>query len=123
MLPTWGVITRASIKEYSEAVRQRYRRIHKKEKGRLLAEFIQVMGYNRKAAIRLLSRSGVQRPKKRRGRTRSYGNETVEALRVIWEASDRLYSKRLQPFVCEMVGVMRQHEVLKVSAHLEADTG
>jgi hypothetical protein len=107
--------------EYSEAVRQRYKTVNKKEKGRLLDEFIQVTGYNRKSAIRLLSRNGVQSPKKHRGRRRRYGNEVVDALRDIWEASDRVCSKRLQPFMGEMVRVMRQHGELSVNADLEAE--
>jgi hypothetical protein len=114
-------MTRGSIMEYSEAVRQRYKTVNKKEKGRLLDEFIQVTGYNRKSAIRLLSRSGVQSPKKHRGRRRRYGNEAVAALRDIWEASDRVCSKRLQPFMGEMVRVMRQHGELSVNADLEAE--
>jgi hypothetical protein len=107
--------------EYREAMRQRYRQANKKGKGELLDEFIQVTGYNRKSVIRLLSRNGEQRQKKRRGRPRRYGNEAVNALREIWEVSDRLCSKRLQPFIGEMVRVMRQHGELTVNAHTEAE--
>jgi hypothetical protein len=107
--------------EYSEAVRQRNKTVNKKEKGRLLDEFIQVTGYNRKSAIRLLGRSGVQSPNKRRGRRRRYWSEAVDALRDIWEASDRLHSKRLQPFMGELVRVMRKHGELSVNADLEAE--
>jgi hypothetical protein len=114
-------MTRGSIIEYSEAVRQRYKAVNKKGKGRLLDEFIQVTGYNRKSAIRLLSMNSVQRLKKRRGRRRCYGNEVVDALRDIWEASDRLCSKRLHPFMGEIVRVMRQHGELLVNADLEAE--
>jgi hypothetical protein len=45
----------------------------------------------------------------------------VDALRKVWEASDRLCSKRLKPFVGEMVKVMRQHSELAVNASLEAE--
>ncbi len=33
----------------------------------------------------------------------------AEALRVVWEVSDRLCSKRLQLFLPEMVKVLRRH--------------
>ena len=33
----------------------------------------------------------------------------MPSLRVVWEASDRLCSKRLQPFLPEMIRVLRQH--------------
>jgi len=45
----------------------------------------------------------------------------AEALRVIWKASDRLCSKRLQPFLGEMVKVMRQHGEPAVNAGMEAE--
>ena len=91
----------------------------KKEKGKILDEFVQVTGYHRKAAIRLLRRGGSDQPGKRRGRRRRYGDEAVEALCQVWEASDRLCSKRLQPFIGELVRVMRRHGELAVTARVE----
>ncbi len=49
-------MTRGSIQEYTEAVRERYLRANKKEQGRILDEFVNVTGYHRKSAIRLLHR-------------------------------------------------------------------
>lgn len=40
--------------EYAEAIRLRYLKGDKKEKGKILSEFVKVTGYNRKSAIRLL---------------------------------------------------------------------
>ncbi len=100
-------MTRGSIHEYNEAVRGRYLRASKKEKGRILDEFTKVVGCHRKAAIRLLHREDSPRQGKRRGRRRRYGDEVMDALRRIWEASDRLCSKRLKPFLGELVEVMR----------------
>jgi hypothetical protein len=39
---------------------------------------------------------------------------------MVWEASDRLCSKRLKPFVAEMAAVMRRHGELAVDAQIEA---
>jgi len=41
-------------------------------------------------------------------------------LRAIWEASDRLCSKRLQPFLPEMIRVLRQHGEQQLDASKEA---
>ena len=112
-------MTRGSILEYREAVRWRYLNAKKKEKGRILDEFVQVTGYHRKAAIRLLRRGGADQPAKRRGCRRRYGDEAVEVLRQVWETSDRLCSKRLQPFIGELVRVMRRHGELAVNARVE----
>jgi hypothetical protein len=114
-------MTRGSIQEYTEAVRLRYLNARKEEKGRILDELIQVTGYHRKAAIRLLHRKSSQKWQQRRGRQRRYGYEVVDALRKVWEASDHLCSKRLKPFIGELVRVLRQHSELAINASLEAE--
>jgi hypothetical protein len=85
----------------------------------MLDEFTKVTGLHRKAAIRLLRRQSHSRVVKRRGRPRKYGTGVAEALRVVWEASDRLCSKRLQPFLPEMVKVLRQHSEQIIDADTE----
>ena len=45
------------MKEYIEAVRERYLKASRKEKGQILDEVNRVTGYHRKAVIRLLRRS------------------------------------------------------------------
>jgi len=114
-------MTRGSIREYTEAVRGRYLRALRKEKGRILDEFTQVTGYHRKAAIRLLRHGSQPQPGKRRGCPRSYTAEVAQALKAVWEASDRLCSKRLKPFLGELVRVMRRHGELAVNAQIEAE--
>ena len=44
----------------------------------------------------------------------------VEALRLVWETTDRLCSKRLHPFLPEVVKVLRRHGQIAVSAEVEA---
>ena len=85
----------------------------------MLNEFTQVTGLHRKAAIRLLNRPSRPGTGRRRGRPRKYGTGAAEALRVVWEASDRLCSKRLQPFLAEMVRVLRQHGEERIDAATE----
>jgi len=113
-------VTRRSIIEYTQALQSRYFRSSKEEKGKMLDEFTQVTGLHRKAAIRLLHRLSQPRASKRRGRPCKYGTEVTGALKAIWEASDRLCSKRLQPFIPEMVKVLRQHNEQHIDASTEA---
>ncbi len=113
-------MTRGSIREYTEAVRGRYLRATKKEKGRILDEFTEVIGCHRKAAIRLLRRANQPRANKRCGRPRQYGAGVRDALRVAWEATDRLCSKRLHPFLPELVKVLRRHGDRTITAEIEA---
>jgi hypothetical protein len=116
-------MTKASIEEYTEAVRGRYLKAMKKEKGRILDEFIQVSGYHRKAAIRLLHRDRSPGRRRRRGRQSCYGSEVVDALHQTWETSNRLCSRRLEPFLGELARVMRQHGRLQLNAAVEAHAG
>ena len=120
VLPKEGVVTRSSIQEYADAVRSRYRAAGRNEKGKILDEFARVTGLHRKAVIRLLNRDISAREKKRRGCRKQYGIREREALIAIWEASDRLCSKRLKPFIPEMIKVMRRHGILNIDASVEA---
>ena len=111
---------RGSIREYAEAVQQRYLRGTKKEKSRILDEFTNVTGRHRKAAIRLLGSVNEPEPRKKPGRPREYGPAVAGALRVVWEATDRLCSKRLHPFLPELVAVLRRHGESTMTAEVEA---
>jgi len=113
-------MTRGSILEYAEALRGRYLAASKMEKGRMLDQFTMVTGCHRKAAIRLLRRTGQVKVKRRRGRPRRYGGDVVSALRQVWEASDRLCSKRLHPFLPELIAILQRHQEVSVNAQTEA---
>ena len=101
MLPE-EYMRRSSVKEYTETMRRHYTGASRTEKSRLLDEFTRVTGYHRKSAVRLLSDTKPARSAKRRGRPPVYGPELRDALRAVWEASDRLCGKRLAPFVGEL---------------------
>lgn len=116
-----GQVTRESIKEYSEAIRERYRRAMKKEKGKILDEFTKATGLHRKAAIRLLNRRSPVARKRRSGRPPKYGARVIEALKAVWEASDRLCSKRLHPFLPEFIKVLRRCGESDINAEIEAE--
>ncbi|MEK7778055.1 MAG: transposase family protein [Chloroflexota bacterium] len=111
-------MTKGSVSEYAEAVRRRYGVAGKREKGKILDEFVRVTGYHRKAANRILL-GGTKRPPGKRGRPARY-HAVVGPLRAIWEASDRLCSKRLQPFMPEMVRVLRRHGEQHIDLATEA---
>lgn len=111
-------MTLNSIKELAEAIRHRYLKATKEDKGRILEEFVKTTGYHRKAAIRLLLRQP-SLTERRRGRPSSYQN-ILGPLKTIWEASDRLCSKRLKPFLPEMIKVLKNKKELQLEASIEA---
>ena len=116
-----GQVTRNSIKEYAEAIKNRYRKETKNRKSRILDEFTKTTGLHRKAAIRLLNHRSSASGRKRSGRPPRYGIVVIEALRAVWEASDRLCSKRLHPFLPELLEVMRRCGESKMTIEIEEE--
>ncbi len=113
-------MTRGSILEYVEAIRERYLASSKKGKGELLDQLTSVTGRHRKAAIRLLHRRAEGRAAGRRGRPRCYGSDVLSGLRAVWEATDRLCSKRLHPFLPEVLAALKRHGEIRMSPEVEA---
>jgi hypothetical protein len=79
---------RARRWEVLKAVYPRYRGTVRGAKGRILDEFCETTGYQRKYALRLLTGPppGPERPRRRR-RPATYGPAVIQALTVIWEAA------------------------------------
>lgn len=112
-----GKLTRRSIWEYVGAVRARYMKASKKEKGAILMEFCQNTGYHRKSAIRLLRHPPGPLPS-RRGRPRQYGSEVAKALGQVWEAGGEICSKRLKPFIRDLLSALERHGEIQLSAEV-----
>jgi len=91
----------------------------KKLKTKILDEFVAATGLHRKAAIRLLNRRIGPAGRKRRGRPQLYGLEVMSALKVAWEATDRLCSKRFHPFLPELASILKRNGELRVSKEIE----
>jgi hypothetical protein len=118
-LPKGGEMTRGSILEYAKELRVHYAVAAKKDKGKMLDQFTMLTGCHRKAAIRLLRREGQAKVKRRRGRPRGYGHEVSSALRAVWEATDRLCSKRLHPFLPEILSALKRHGEVSMTPEVE----
>jgi hypothetical protein len=80
-----------------------------------LSEFVAVTGYHRKHAIRLLSSVGEVRELRPRRVRRRYGAEVRDVLVTLWEASDRVCSKRLKPLVAVLLPALERHGQLGIS--------
>ena len=83
--------------DYLKAIYSRYQKVSKPLRARILDEFCQVCGYNRKYAIRLLNGPTPQKPKtKPKGRRPTYGLKVILSLTAIWEAAGYPCSARLK---------------------------
>ena len=76
----------------------RYQTSPKKQKQRILDEFVAATGYHRKYAISLLKQYQAIKeesgpPRSKQGRRPIYTDEVKQALIIIWEVSCRICSK------------------------------
>lgn len=114
------MMSQRSKRELAEAIRGRYLKANKIEKQQILEEFVSATGYHRKYAIRLLRHGTSSGNKKKRGRSKKYTGEVVDALVQIWEICGRICSKRLKPFLPEIVPILERHHEIQLSAETKA---
>jgi hypothetical protein len=97
-------VKRETRYDYAAAVAMRYQRSGREQKGWILDEFCAATGYNRKYAIKLL-----RGPSPRaalppgHGRPPVYGPVDAAVLQTCWEIADHVCSKRLAPFLPELL--------------------
>jgi hypothetical protein len=91
------MMSRRARWEVLTAVYPRYRGAGRVDRGRILDEFCETTGYQRKYALRLLNGPppGPERPRRRR-RPATYGLPVIQALTAIWEAAGYPWSVRLK---------------------------
>jgi len=114
-----------------------YKRARKKEKGKILDTVIELAGYKRSYASRVLrerakprvlgkgQRGKVQitliedertkRRKRSRKRPRKYDKDVFVALRKVWVICDCICGKRLGPYLPEIVPVLERWGELKIA--------
>lgn len=113
--------------EYFIAVYQRYRKASLSVKTKILEEFCQVCGYNRKYAIAKLNGPAPQlRPlAKRRRRSPTYSSQALAILQAVWQAAGYPWSVRLRavlplwlPWVKKRYSFTPpiEHQLLSISA-------
>lgn len=102
-------ISKESRQELTEAIRQRYATASKQDKSRILDEFVAMTGYHRKHAIRVLGSSDQSTSMERPCGNRIYDEAVKEALIILWEASDRICSKRLKAILPDMIDAMERN--------------
>lgn len=114
------MMSHRSKQELMDAIRPRYRRAKKAEKQQILDEFVAATLYHRKYAIRVLNQAGGRKHPKKRGRQKIYQGEVVVVLEQIWEICGQICSKRLHPFLPEMLKVLERTGELQISAETKA---
>jgi hypothetical protein len=113
------MMSQCSKRELVETIRPRYLKAPRNEKSKIIDEFIANTGCHRKYAIRLLRKGYPAKKRKRSGRKKKYQGEVIQALIRIWEICGRICSKRLKPFLPEIVAVLERHKEIKLEAEVK----
>jgi hypothetical protein len=114
-------------KRIAEATAGRYRQAGKREKGKILNEFVELTGFARSYAALVLRNQGrvvvvnhklrvrgdVGKKLLRPGRGPIYDAETVKVLVQVWRIMDYICGKRLAPVLGEMVERLLRHNELR----------
>ncbi len=103
------------------ALGERYQQARVAEKCRILDEFVAVTGFHRKHAMRLLRRGQPDCRSGSRARRRLYDDAVREALIMVWEASDPICGKRLQPLLPVLMEAMERHGHLQLAPKGRSD--
>jgi len=94
----------------------RYREADRNQKKSILDEFVASTGYSRKYAIRLLC---LKKPplslEIKRPRSHYYGPQDQEIIKLAWSATNFIASKRLAPFLKELIPALERHGHLKLN--------
>ena len=106
------MMSKGSKQELTQEIHPRYLKANKIEKQRILDEFTAVTGYHRKYAIKLLNHGVKRKGYKKVGRRKMYQGEVVDVLTEIWETCGKICSKRLHPFLPEIISVMERFGAL-----------
>jgi len=104
-------------KEFLISLRDQYQQSDWLKKGKILDGFVVASGYNRKYAIKLLNGNNeiIKSPQQRQSRI-IYDEQVKHALIAVWYAANQICSKRLVPFIPELVCAMERNGHLHISA-------
>ncbi len=105
-----------SRQEMLVSVQEKYQASDWKTKNQLLDGFVAATGCERKHAIRLLN-SDIKKTtqNKKRGKHPRYNEAVVKVLEMLWHTSNQICSKRLIPFLPELVSSLERHGHLRLT--------
>jgi hypothetical protein len=124
------MLTMRQKKTVTRELRDRYRKSSKKEKTIMLDEFIRLTRHSRYYAARALRikevlgymHIGVKRvrlvrdKRKIKRKKKIYDQDVLVALKEIWKIGDYICSKRLAPYLKEIIPVLEKWREIKLSS-------
>ena len=115
-------VRRASKHELAAEWRGRYWNASRKERSRLLDEFVATTGYHRKYATLLLRKGPAKGGggQGKRGHPVVYGPAVLAALEIVAEAAGWICGKRIAPFMAELVPALEREGALVLTGEVRS---
>ncbi|MGC9513221.1 MAG: integrase catalytic domain-containing protein [Fidelibacterota bacterium] len=105
-----------SKRELLIQIKARYAESSPSVKKLLLDEFTAYTGYKRNYAIHLLNnKKDIYQTTIHRKRIPKYGSKDAEIIKLAWTATNFIGSKRLAPFLCELIPSLERHGYLELT--------
>jgi hypothetical protein len=107
-------------RELLASVRRSYREASWAERGKILDGFVAATDYDRKYANRLLNRDEVTASQVQRRSARQYDEQVRQVLISLWCTANKICSKRLVPFLPQLITAMEKHGHLRLSPDIRS---
>jgi len=103
-------------REMLASVQEKYQSSDSKLKKQIMEGFLSATGYDRKHAIKLLNNKlSKSQTDKKHGKPPKYNEPVIKVLEMLWHASNQICSKRLVPFIPDLVTSLEQHGHLSLT--------
>jgi len=107
-------------RELLASIRQKYHNASWQDKRKILDGFVAATGYDRKYAIQQMNSTEAPVTIKQRLVSQQYDEQVRQALFSVWYTANQICSKRLVPFLPELVKVMEYHGHLRLPAEVRS---
>ena len=118
-MPMTDELTIDERRKYVKRMSSRYQLARRKERGQLLTEMEQVTSLHRKHLIRLLNGESLERKKRQKPRSRTYGLEVEQVILRVWESLDYICAERLTPALLRTATHLATFGVLRLTKEVE----
>lgn len=108
-------MSKMSKREYLIQLKKKYWKARRKAKTQLLNDFCDFTGYNRKYALQLLNNPVPAKWKRYRTREKTYRQDVIDPLLVLWRATNEVCGERFHPFISVLLPKLIQFGEIKVN--------
>jgi hypothetical protein len=122
-MPTEERMTVNERRKYLTLMKSRYQQASRSQQSALLTEMEQVTGLHRKSLLRLLHAPSLERKKRNRGRSRTYGLATEQVILLVWESLDYICAERLTPALLSTAQHLARFGSVRLTAQVAEQLG